>query len=129
VNPAFKHLDARIRIAELTIRQWVGILLGVILALVYAGALHPFGTMITAFTAVYIGGIPIAVVVVAGYSDFDGWLLLRSALHWRSADERYLPGPGVPTQGYRVREVATEGWSAHHEQVGALDPAVLWGER
>ena len=99
MNTAFKHLDSKLRIADLTIRQWVGVLAGVLIALLYADLLHPFGTMGTMVTAVYIAGIPIAAVLVGGFSDFDIWLVLRSALRWRSTDGRYLPGPGVPTEG------------------------------
>jgi hypothetical protein len=129
VNPAFKHLDAKLRIAELTIRQWVGVFAGVMIALLYADLLHPFGTMVTVVTAVYIAGIPIATVLVAGFSEFDAWLVLRSALRWRSADGRYLPGPGAFTDGYHVRTAVDELLWSDRETLTELDLAGLWGER
>jgi hypothetical protein len=128
VNPAFKHLDAKLRIAELTIRQWVGVFAGVMVAFLYAYVLHPFGTMLTTITAVYIAGIPIAVALLAGFSDFDAWLILRSAMRWRSADGRYLPGPGAPTAGYRVLAPVDELLD-RGEPLAELDIAGLWGER
>jgi hypothetical protein len=128
VNPAFKHLDAKLRIAELTIRQWIGVFVGVMMAFLYADLLHPFGTMVTTITAVYIAGIPIAVALLAGFSDFDAWLVLRSAVRWRSADGRYLPGPGAPTEGYRVLTPVDESFG-HGEPLAELDIAGLWGER
>jgi hypothetical protein len=129
VNPAFKHLDAKLRVADLTVRQWLGIFAGVMTAFVYAAFLHPFGTMATLVTAVYIAGVPIAAVLVAGFSEFDVWLMLRSAVRWRSEDERYLPGPGVPTSGYRVDAPIDDGWYATQAQLAELDPADLWAAR
>ena len=129
MNPAFKHLDAKLRIAELTIRQWAGIFIGVLVAFAYASFLHPFGTMVTMASAVYVGGLPIAAVLVAGLSEFDVWLVLRSAKRWRSEDERYLAGPGVATNGYRVYEPTDHQWHADRQQLTELEPASLWGER
>ena len=53
MNPAFKHLDAKLRIAELTIRQWVSMFVGVLVAFLYADLIHPFGTLVTTISAVY----------------------------------------------------------------------------
>lgn len=128
MNTAFKHLDAKLRIADLTIRQWVGLFVGVMIALLYADFLHPFGTMGTMITAVYIAGIPIAAVLIGGFSEFDIWLVLRSALRWRSADGRYLPGPGVRTAGYRVHAPVDDPFYPDLEEIRELDPAGLWGQ-
>jgi hypothetical protein len=129
MNPAFKHLDAKLRIAELTIRQWVSMFVGVLVAFLYADLIHPFGTLVTTISAVYFAGIPVAAILVAGSSDFDAWLVLRSALRWRSSDDRYLPGAGLATDGYRVRSLADDVWHAEREQLAELDPADLWGGR
>src|ERR1700761_3609241 len=129
MNPAFKHLDAKLRIGDLTIRQWMGILMGAIGALLYADLIHPFGTMMTMVTAVYLGGIPTAAVLLAGSSEFDAWLVLRSAWHWRAEDERYLPGAGAPTKGYLVQVSADEYMYPDQEPLMELHAAGLWGER
>ena len=80
MNPAFRHLETKLRIGDLTIRQWVTILVGVMIALLYADLIHPFGLMLTLASAVYIGGIPVAIAIVSGSSEFDAWLVLRSAI-------------------------------------------------
>jgi hypothetical protein len=129
MNPSFKHLDAKLRIADLTIRQWIGILLGGIGALLYADLVHPFGTMVTMVSAVYVGGIPIAAVLLAGSSEFDAWLVLRSAWSWRAEDERYLPGPGAATKGYVVHAAVDDYLYPDQDPLMELDPAGLWGER
>jgi hypothetical protein len=129
MNTAFKHLDAKLRIAELTIRQWVGMCAGVMIALFYADLVHPFGTMVTMITAVYIAGIPIAAAFVGGLSEFDIWLVLRCALRWRTTDGRYLSGPGVPTDGYRVHSPVEDLFYPDQEELSELDLAGLWGER
>jgi hypothetical protein len=126
MNAAYKHLDSRLRIAELTIGQWVGVFLGVAVAALYGFVVHPFGTMVTVASAVYIGGLPAAAAMLAGFSDFDLWLVLRSAWRWRRSDGRYLPGAGTPTAGYRLQE-ADAGGRASHDHV-AIDLAALWGE-
>jgi hypothetical protein len=128
VNPAFKHLEAKLKIGDLTIRQWAGIALGAVMGLLYADFLHPFSTTLTLASAVYIGGIPIAVAIVGGMSEFDAWLVLRSALRWRRSDDRFLPGAGEPTCGYYVLLNDEFDFSAM-DSLTRLDPAGLWGER
>jgi hypothetical protein len=125
-NSAYKHLDSKLRIAELTVGQWIGIFIGVVLALMYGYFVHPFGTMLTLVSAVYVGGIPVAASLLAGFSEFDLWLLLRSAVRWRRRDGRYLPGPGLVTDGYRLLIPVAELRRAERAARSALDPAELW---
>lgn len=129
LNLAYKHLDSKIRIADLTIVQWIGVFAGVVLAVVYGYVLHPFGTMVNMVTAVYIGGIPITAVLLGGFSDFDPILILRSAATWRRLDGAFLPGPGLPTDGYRVYEAASGAHVADRGRLDELDLAGLWGEK
>ena len=42
MNAAYRHLEAKTRIAELTLGQWAGILAGVLVAVVFALVLKPF---------------------------------------------------------------------------------------
>jgi hypothetical protein len=125
-NTAYKHLDAKLRIAELTVGQWSGIFAGVVLALIYGYFVHPFGTMLTLVSAVYLGGIPVAASLLAGFSEFDLWLLVRSAVRWRRRDGWYLPGPGVVTDGYRLLIADADLHRAERAAGSALDPAELW---
>jgi hypothetical protein len=129
INTAYKHLDSRLRIAELTIGQWTGIFAGVVIALVYGYFVHPFGTMPTVVSAMYIGGLPIAGAMLAAFTEFDVWLLMRSAVGWRRLDGRYLPGPGAPSPGYRLDEPDEKRWDQNGHRLATLDVASLWGDR
>lgn len=101
---AYKHLDSRLRIAELTVGQWTGVVLGLVLALAWGFYLCPFGGYVAMGTAIYLGGIPIAAVFLASQTEFNLGLLLRSAVAWRRTDGRYAPGPGDEHPGYQITE-------------------------
>jgi hypothetical protein len=103
MNVAYKHLDSKLRIAELTVPQWVGILGGVGIAALWGLVLSPFGDYVTVLSAVYLGALPAGAAVLAGYTEFDLWLLVRSAVRWRRLDGRFAPGSGG-TRGYVLRE-------------------------
>jgi hypothetical protein len=104
MNVAYKHLDSKLRIAELTVTQWVGVLLGVGIAALWGLVLSPFGDYVTLLTAVYLGALPAGAAVLAGYTEFDLWLLVRSAVRWRRLEGRFAPGSGRGTRGYVLRE-------------------------
>lgn len=127
MNSAYKHLEAKLRVGEFTIGQWIGLFVGVTTALVWGMYLSPFGTSITIFSACYIGGLPAAAIFLATISEVDMWLLTRSAFRWRREEGRYLAGPGVPTSGYVVHADARA--QRPHEsdgQLADLDLAALW---
>jgi hypothetical protein len=128
MNTAYKHLDTKLHIGDLTLGQWVGLAAGTIGALLYGMYLSPFGQMLTLVSAIYLGGIPIAAVFLASLSEFDFLLLVRSAVRWHRRDARYLPGPGMPTPGYRLFEAAEDVRRAERDRIAELDPTTLWGE-
>jgi hypothetical protein len=102
MNPAYKHLEAKTRIAELTLAQWALIATALIGAVAWGFYISPFGFLITVLTSTYIGGLPALAALVAGQTEFDFWLTIRHAVrHWRS-DGRYLPGPGPTPAGYVI---------------------------
>lgn len=123
MNATYKHLDAKLRIAELTVGQWLAVLIGVMLAIVVGLYIRPGGAAFTLFISVYLGGVPVAAVFVASMSDFNVWLLLRAAAEWRRRDGRFLPGPGEPTSGYRVSVTPESGDGVWPEQ---FDLHGLW---
>ena len=128
MNVAYKHLDAKLRISELTIGQWLGLFVATMGAILYATYFSPFGTALTLATAVYVGGLPVAVIIVASFSEFDLWQLVRSAARWRRLDARYLPGPGTASAGYRLTEALEDSRRAERDRIAQLDLASLWGE-
>jgi hypothetical protein len=129
VNVAYKHLDAKLRISEFTVGQWFIMIASTLVAIAYGRYVSPFGAGLTLATAVYVGGLPIAIVIVANFSEFDFGLLVRCAVRWRRLDARYMPGPGARTDGYRLIEPPEESRRAERERVAQLDLVSLWGER
>jgi hypothetical protein len=124
VNAAYRHLEAKTRIAELTLGQWAGILLGVLVAVVFALVLKPFSGYVNLALGIYIGGLPAAAVFLASISEVDVWLIGRSALRFRRADGRYLPGGGHGARGYTIRTPADP-----RGPVPAFDLGALWDAR
>jgi hypothetical protein len=129
MNVAYKHLDSKLRISELTIGQWIGVFAAVMGAILYGRFISPFGPAVTFASAVYLAGLPIVAIVAANSSDFDLWLLVRSAIRWHRIDARYLPGSGSGSTGYRLTEPLEEAQRAERERVTYLDLASLWGEQ
>lgn len=127
MNSAYKHLDSKLRIGEMTLSQWVSLFVGVMSGLMWAMYLSPFGTTLTLASAVYVAGVPISVVFLANVSEINMWLLIRSAVRWRRLDARYLPGAGAQTAGYRLTEPPEDARRVARENVAELDLASLWG--
>lgn len=126
MNIAYKHLDTKVRIGDLTIGQWVGVIVGIALGLVWALYVSPFGIYLTLFTAIYLGGIPIGAMFLANVTEFDLWLLLRSAVRWRRRESRFLPGPGDSSRGYLVHDESDDPANDAPAVPADLDPAYLW---
>jgi hypothetical protein len=93
----------------------------VLVAVVFALVLRPFSGYVNLALGIYIGGLPAAAVFLASISEVDVWLLGRSALRFRRADGRYLPGGGQGARGYTIRTAADE-----RDPVRALDLGSLW---
>ena len=102
MNTAYKHLDSKLRIAELTIGQWLGVLLGLGLAIAWGVYVSPFGPTLTVSSSVYVGAIPAGAVLLSSATELDPALLIRSAVAWRRMDGRFVPGPGHSASGYVV---------------------------
>jgi hypothetical protein len=102
LNVAYKHLESRLRIAELTVGQWAGVFVGVMTGLIWASYLSPFGTYLTLISAVYLAGMPVVAAFLASFTEFDLWLHLRALLNYRRSVGRFVPGPGDTVTGYVV---------------------------
>jgi len=109
VVPAYKQLEAKTRIAELTLGQWVGAIVGVLCALVVIAWLRPFGTYADLVVGVYLGGIPVTIALVVSVGEFDVWLLVRAAWRWWRTDGRYAAGPGGAARGYQLTGAEPSG--------------------
>lgn len=130
MNIAYKHLDTKLRIGELTIGQWIAVALGVGIAGGWALYVHPpIGATLTAVTAVYLGALPAGAALMASSSEFNLMLLLASAVRWRRRKRRYVPGPGDQLRGYELRiDQAEASRGPRRAPVPVLDTAALWEE-
>jgi hypothetical protein len=100
MNIAFKHLEEKLRFAELSIGQWAGVLGGLLFAFVFAEYLSPIGGLGGAVIGVYLGAIPASAAFFASLSEFDLWGLLAAVIRWRRRDGRCAPGGGDSACGY-----------------------------
>lgn len=130
MNIAYKHLDTKLRIGELTIGQWLGVALGVAIAGAWVLYVHPpFGATLTAVSAVYLGALPAGAALLASSSEFNIILILRSAVRWRRHRWRYVPGPGERLRGYELRDdLADAPRGPQRPAVVDLDTTALWEE-
>ena len=71
------------------------------------------------------GGLPVAAGFVASQTEFDLGAVVLSALRWRRAEGRFVPGPGA-CDGYVVASEHEER-GGDGEPLAVLDSELLWG--
>ena len=82
MNSAPAHLESKLRLfLDLSVGQLVAVFLGILLGVVWAKWLAPFGGMAAALSGTYIAAVPVVPVFVASQSEFDlvDWRSARSA--------------------------------------------------
>jgi len=126
MNQAYKHLQDKLKIMEMTIPQWVLVLTAVMAAGVFGLYLSPFGTFITIFLCVYVAGVPVGIVYVMGQSDYNLIQLARYWWDWRRSDCRYIAGSGDSANGFVVEANAEEVRRRERETTPTLDLEALW---
>jgi hypothetical protein len=127
MNSAYKHLDSKLRIAELTIGQWVGVLVGLGLAIGWGVYVSPFGPTITLTSSVYLAALPAGAVLVGSFTELDPARLIRSAIAWRRLEGRFTPGPGRSASGYVViGDSQREASRRQQDSASELELAALW---
>jgi hypothetical protein len=126
MNLAYKHLNAKVKIGELTPGQWAVAFFGVVAMLAWGFYLSPLSPYLSIITAVYLGGLPVALALVASYAELNVWRFARCAWAWTLANGCYAPGPGPQTSGYSIAPDprAQHAPGAH---TPGLDPEALWG--
>lgn len=125
MNAAYKHLETRLRIAELTLSQWAAVLGGIALAILWGGFLSPFSKYLTLFTSIYLGGIPTVLALIASQTEFNIFVRLRAMARWRRGADRYEAGAGE-AHGYVIVPDPAAARSRVGERVPELDYAALW---
>lgn len=127
MNPAYKHLQDRLRIGDLTVPQIVAMFCGFMGGLVWALYVSPFSPYLTLFTAIYLACLPAGSVLLASSTEFDLWLYLKGCVRESFTDGRFTAGPGEGTDGYSI---FTEADRAGERAVSAapLELRDLWGD-
>ncbi len=127
MNPAPAHLEAKLRFGwDFTVGQIAAMVGGILVGFAWANWLSPIHGIGAAVTGVYVGGLPVAAGFVASQTEFDLWAMVLSALRWRRAEGRFLPGGGSVT-GYVVLVDEDERRRGDSE-LAVLDVEGLWGE-
>jgi hypothetical protein len=125
MNAAYKHLDTKLKIADLTLGQWMGIMLGFAVAVVWTMYVSPFGTYMTLGIGVYLGAIPAGLALLTTFYEVDLPIVVRSAVSWSRMNGRFVPGPGPDGDGYLVTLAAVDERDGDLAFAN-LDPAALW---
>lgn len=126
MNPAPAHLEAKLRFGwDFTVGQIAAMVAGVLVGFAWANWLSPIHGIGAAVTGAYVGGLPVAAGFVASQTEFDLAAVVGSAVRWRRADGRFLPGAGG-CGGYLVVSDRDEVGGGL-EPLAALDPDLLWG--
>ena len=121
---AYKHLDSKLRVAELTVGQWLGALVGLGVGIAWGFYVSPLGPHLTLFSAVYLAALPAGAVLLANSSELDLGLTIRAAARWLRADCRYAAGAGQLARGYVVHSPQTAG--ERRARTPTIDIAGLW---
>jgi hypothetical protein len=130
MNTAYKHLDSKLRIAELTVGQWIGVLFGLGLAIGWGMYVSPFGPTLTVTSSVYLGVLPAGAALLGSNTELDPFRLIRSAISWRRMDGRFVPGPGHSASGYVVTgDQQREAARRRQDGPPPLELGALWEEQ
>jgi hypothetical protein len=126
MNPAYKHLQDRLRIGDLTVAQIVAMFCGFMAGLVWALYLSPFSPYLTLFTAIYLACLPAGSVLLASSTEFDLWLYLKGCVRETFTDGRFTAGAGELSEGYSI----TADPARSGERAATAPPQLgdLWGD-
>jgi hypothetical protein len=126
MNPAPAHLEAKLRFGwDFTVGQIAAMIVGVLIGFAWANWLSPIRGIGAAVTGVYVGGLPVAAAFLASQTEFDLWAMLFSAVRWRRAGGRFVPGCG-DVSGYLVL-ADDERAGGGEGELAMLDTDSLWG--
>jgi hypothetical protein len=89
VHPTYKHLEDRIRLGGLSLRQWAQLLVCAVAAYSLSRLLPLPGSWSVSI-AVTVCGLPAAGAIAFMSADFDVIAWMRVALQWRRAPKCYV---------------------------------------
>jgi len=125
MHPAYKHLNDKLKVAQLTIGQWVAVVFGVGIMLAWGFYLCPFHGYFRTVTAVWLGLGPVGTVMTIAFLEIDLLQMVRAAIDWHRNDAIYAPGSGDNVRGYTVRPDQRDQRNTR-PTTAPLDVATLW---
>lgn len=103
-NETYKHLEDPVRIGPFTIGQWVMLVGTTFLAVMFGMYVSPLPPKPTVTLSMFIGLLPPAVAYAADGADMRVRETVVSMVRWARGDKHFLPGGGVPVEGYVIAE-------------------------
>ena len=102
VHPTYKNLEAKLRVATLTVGQWIQLGASIGFAVIFVRYISPLPIEPTLSLAILLAGLPVAASYALSGAEFSATRLIVSVWRWRRRPKRYQPGPGEPIDGYVV---------------------------
>jgi hypothetical protein len=129
IHPTYKYLGREIRLAGLTLGQWMSIVAATVGAFGLSQIL-PFSDTINVSCAVTIAGTPAAAILAAGTGEMRLAALIRAAVRWRGRAHIHVPDPcaATPPDGYELTDDARLGDTAGPSPTTSLDLEALWAD-
>ena len=125
-NVTYKHLEGRTVVGLFALAQWLQLLAGVVLALVFGIYLSPLPATATIFVACLLPGLPLAASYGAMGLEFSLTQGARAAWRFWRRPGSYLPGPGRTARGYVVRPDEPQQASTGRAAAVAPNLEALW---
>jgi len=130
MNPAYKHLQDKLKLGEFTIVQWVGLILSVLTMILFGSVVCPnigIHGKVSLVLSIYVGFICGGPIIASGYFEVNLLKLLSAILAWKRTPSRYRPGPGENFTGYVIEVDPQTQREERRSAMPPLDLARLWG--
>jgi hypothetical protein len=129
MNPAYKHLQDKLKLGEFTIVQWVGLVLSLLMMIVCGSAICPhlgIHGKVALVMSIYVGFIFGGPIIAAGYFELNLLRLFEAILAFKRTQSRYKPGPGESFTGYVIDVDPDLQREEQRSAMPPLDLAGLW---
>jgi hypothetical protein len=128
-NVTYKHLEGKTVVGLFSLGQWVQLVAGVVLGLLFGIYLSPLPPTATIFFSCLLPGLPLAASYGAMGLEFSLSQGARAAWRFWRRPRAYLPGPGQSAAGYLVHPAADPrrpAATAGSDALGSRDLEALW---
>jgi hypothetical protein len=130
LHPTYKHLEDRIRLAGLSLAQWVQ-LFACALAAYGLAQLLPLPGSWSLSVAISVCGLPAACAIAFQQAEFDVRRWLLDALRFPARRGAFRPGLGELSDvaGYRLAPDETYSGLGSGDREAGIDVEALWDAR